>query len=103
MAMQSNDSNIKEEDYTRLFDNGNPSECDVAIVDLMEKNNALREEFTSLKREHEIRVVELCGETKLRKKDEEDKVMIEDDSRVLKNRLDEKNMMCRSSPPLKQR
>ena len=39
MATQSNESNFKEEDTIGLFDNGNPSECDVAIVDLMEKNN----------------------------------------------------------------
>ena len=56
----------------------------------MEKNNALREEVTSLKREHEIQSVSLCEETELRKKAEEEKVMIENDSRVLNNRLDEK-------------
>ena len=33
MAIQLNESNFKEEDTTRLFDNGNPSEYDVAIID----------------------------------------------------------------------
>ena len=41
MAIKSNESNFKEEDTTGLFDNGNPSECDATIVDLMEKNNTL--------------------------------------------------------------
>ena len=100
MAMKSNESNFKEEDTIGLFDNGNPSECDAAIVDLMKKNNALKEDITSLKREHEIQAVRLCEETKLRKKDEEDKVMIDDDSRILRNRLDERHLMCRSSQPL---
>ena len=35
MVMQSNEFDCKEGDTTRLFDNGNPSECDVAILDLM--------------------------------------------------------------------
>ena len=90
MAMQSNEPNFKEKDTTRLFDNVNPSECDVAIVDLMEKNNTLKEEVTNLKREHEIQVVRLCEEIERRKKSIEEKFTIEDDTRILKNRLDEK-------------
>ena len=90
MAIQSNASNFKEEDNTRLFDNRNPSECDATIVDLMDKSNTLKEEVTNLKREHEIQAIRLCEEIELRKKAKEEKVMIENDSRVLKNRLDEK-------------
>ena len=60
MAMQSNECNFKEEDTTRLFDNRNPNECDVAIVDMMEKNNSLSKEVTNLKREHEIQAIKLC-------------------------------------------
>ena len=83
MAMQSNEFNVKEEDSTRLFDNGNPSECVVAIADLMETNNSLKEQITCLKREHEIQVVRLFEETKLRKKVVEEKFMIKDDTRIL--------------------
>ena len=54
MAIQSNESNFKEEDTIGLFDNGNSSECDATIAELMEKNNTLNEEVTNLKRDHEI-------------------------------------------------
>ena len=92
MAILSNEFNFKEEDTTGLFDNGNPSECDVAIADLMEKNNAMKEKVTNLKREHEIQAIRICEETKLRMKAVEDKAMIEDDIRILRNRLDEKTL-----------
>ena len=90
MAIQSNESNFEEEDTTRLFDNGNPSECDVTIIDLMEKNNTLIEEVTNLKGEHEIQEIILCEETEKIKKAIEEKFMIEEDTRILRNRLDEK-------------
>ena len=48
MAKQSNESNFKEEDTIGLFDNRNPSEYDTTIVDLMEKNNNLKEEVINL-------------------------------------------------------
>ena len=63
MAIQSNESNFKEEETTRLFDNRNPNECDSAIVDMMEKNTTLKEELTNLKREHEVQEIRLCEET----------------------------------------
>ena len=84
MAIQEKESNLKEEDTTRLFYNGNTSECNASIVDLMERNNTLREEVTSLKREHEIQAIRLYEEIKLRKKVVEDEVMIEDDKRILR-------------------
>ena len=90
MAIQSNESNFKEEDTNRLFDNRNPNECDLAIPDLMEKNTTLKEELKNLKREHEVQEIRLCEEIEKRKKAIEDKVMIEDDIRILRNRLDEK-------------
>ena len=65
MAIQSNKSNFKEEDTTRLFDNGNTSEFDATIANLMEKNNTLKEEVTNPKREHEIQEIRLCEETRL--------------------------------------
>ena len=90
MAIQLNESNFKEEDTTRLFDSGNPNECDVAIANLMQKNNDLSEEVRNLKRKHEIQSVRLFEEIELRKKVEDEKVMIEDDTKVLRNGLDEK-------------
>ncbi len=53
MDIQSNESIFKEEDTTRLFDNGYINECDSAIIDLMEKNTTLKEELINLKRKHE--------------------------------------------------
>ena len=50
MAIQSNESNFKEEDTIGLFDYRNPNECDLGIVDLMEKNTTLKEELIYLKR-----------------------------------------------------
>ena len=44
MAIQLNESNFNEEDANGLFENENPSECDVVIIDLIEKNNTLEEE-----------------------------------------------------------
>ena len=90
MAIQSNESNFKEEDIIGLFDDGNPSEYDLAIANLIERNNTLKEEVTNLKREHEIQAIRLCEETEIRKKAIEEKVMIEDDTRLLRNILDEK-------------
>ena len=54
MAIQQNDTQYQEVDTTRLFDERNFSEYDVAIANLMEKNGALSEEARNLKREHEI-------------------------------------------------
>ena len=79
MTIQQGDTQYQELDIVGLFDEGNSSEYDEAIVDLMEKNNALNEEVRNLKREHEIKLVRLCKETKQRKKDEEDRVMINED------------------------
>ena len=90
MAIQSNESNFKEEDTTRLFDNRNPNECDSFITDLMEKNITQKEELTNLKRIHEVQAIRLCEEIEQRKKAIEDTVMIKDDIRILRNRLDEK-------------
>lgn len=41
----------------------NSNASDVAIVDLLEKNNILNEEVRGLKREHEIQLVRLCEVT----------------------------------------
>ena len=67
MVIQSNEFNFKEEDTSRLFETRNPSEFDVANVDLI-KMNILKEEVTNLKGEHEMPVIRFCEETKQRKK-----------------------------------
>ena len=56
----------------------------------MENNTTLKEELTNLKREHEGQAIRLCEEIEQRNKVVEDKVMVEDDIRILRNRLDEK-------------
>jgi hypothetical protein len=56
----------------------------------MEKNGALTEEIKNLKIEQEVQSVLLYEVTEQKKKFEEDKVVIEDDKRILTNRLEEK-------------
>ena len=55
----------------------------------MKKNETLTEEVRNLKREQEVQSILLCEVTKKKNKVEEDKVMIEDDKRILTNRLEE--------------
>ena len=70
-------------DTTKLFANGDSNEFDAAIVDLMEKNRAQAEEIINLKLEKELQAILLCEVTKQKKKEMEDKAMIEDEKRVL--------------------
>ena len=56
----------------------------------MENNTTLKEEMINLKREHDGQACRLCEEMEQRKIVGQDKVMIEDDIRILRNRLDEK-------------
>ena len=56
----------------------------------MEKNGTLTGEDRNLKREQEIQLVLIWEVSKQKKKVEEEKVMIEDDKRILTNRLEEK-------------
>lgn len=90
LAIQKNDTHYKEEDTTRLFENGNSSDFNVAVVDLMKKNNALTEEARNLKIEQEVQSVLLCEVIEQKKKDKEEKFMIEDEKRTLTNKLEEK-------------
>lgn len=92
LVIHQNDTQFQEEDTTRLFEEKNSNEFDAAIVDLMEKNNALNEEVRNLKGEQETQSILLCETTKLKKKGEEDRFMIEEDKRLLANRLEEKSL-----------
>ena len=74
---------FKEDDTIGLFDNRNSSECEASIADLMDKKNVINEEFRNLKREKQIQPVRMCEMPKLKKKAKKDKVMIEEDKRVL--------------------
>ena len=56
----------------------------------MEKNGTLIEEVRNLKIEQEIQSIFLCEVIEQKKKVEEEKVMIEDDKRILANKLEEK-------------
>ena len=56
----------------------------------MEKNNALSEEVRNLKREYEIQSMKWFEEKKFRKKDKEDRVMIDENKRTLTNILEER-------------
>ena len=74
-----------------MFANGDSKEFDVAIVELMEKNRAQVEEIRSLKIEQESQAMMLCEITKQKKREIEDRAMLEDDKRNLANRLEEKS------------
>lgn len=58
----------------------------------MEKNGALNEEVKNLKREQEEKSILLCEITKLKKKAEEDRDMIEEEKIHLVNRIEEKKL-----------
>lgn len=90
LAIQQSDTQYQEKDTTGLFENGNSSEFDIAVANLMEKINTLTEEAKNLKIEQKVQSILLCEAAEQKKKVEEDKVMIEDDKSVLINRLEEK-------------
>ena len=58
----------------------------------MEKNGILTEEVKNLKRDQVVQLVLLHKVTKKKEKFEEENVMIEDDKRILTNRLEEKTL-----------
>ena len=57
----------------------------------MEKNRVQAEEIRYLKLEQESEEMMLCEATKQKKKAMEDKAMIEEDKRIMPNRLEEKS------------
>ena len=54
IAIEENDTQYQEIDTTEFFIDGNTSEFDVVVADLMEKNGTLTEEVRNIKREKEI-------------------------------------------------
>ena len=91
IAIVENDTKYKEIDTTKLFANGNSSEFDATIVDLIKKNRAQAKEIRNLKLEQESQAILLCEVTEQKKKDIEDKPILEEDKRILANRLEEKS------------
>ena len=92
LAIQQNDTQCQEEGTVGLFVDKNSNEFDVAIVDLIKKNITLNEKVRNLKREQETQSTLLRETTELKRKAEEDRVMIEEDKILLANRLEEKSL-----------
>ena len=91
-SIEENDTQYKEMDTTKLFSNGDSNEFDVVVKNIIKKNRAKEEEIRNLKLEKESQAILLCEVTKQKKKDIEDKAMIEEDKRILANILEEKLM-----------
>ena len=83
-----NNTQYKEIDTTKVFSNGDSNEFDSTIACLMEKNRVQVEEIINLKLEQESQAILLCEVTEQKKKAMEDKAMIEEDKRILNNRLE---------------
>lgn len=88
--IEDNDTQYQEIDTTELFVDGNTNEFDATILDMMEKNGTLTQELKNIKREQEVQSTLLCEVTDQKKKDEEEKLMIEDEKSILTNRIKEK-------------
>ena len=91
IAIVENDTHYKDIDTTKIFTNGNQSEFDAAITDLMEKNRAQAEEIRNLKLEQESQAILVCEVIEQKKKAIEDKTLLEEDKRILAHRLEEKS------------
>ena len=92
IAIEENDTHYQEIDTTELFADGNTSEFDAIAIDQMEKNGTLTKEVKNIKREQEVQSILLCEVIEQKKKVEEEKVVIEDDKRILTNRLEDKTL-----------
>ena len=91
IAIAENDIHYKEIDTTQVFSNRYSKEFDATIAKLMEKNRAQAEEIRSLKMEQDSQAMMLCEIIEQRKREVEDRAMLEDDKRNLENRLEEKS------------
>lgn len=60
IAIEENDTQYQEIDIAKLFLDGNTSEFDTTVADLMEKNATLAEEVRNLKIEKESQAIFLC-------------------------------------------
>ena len=72
----------KEIETSKLFTNGNQSEFDAAIADLMKMNRGQEEENRNLKLEQESQAILICEVTEQKKKAIEDKNLLEEDKRI---------------------
>ena len=91
IAIAKNYIHYKDIDTTQVFANGDSKEFDAAIAKLIEKNRAQAEEIRSLKMEQESQAMRLCKISEQKKREIEDKAMLEDDKRNLAKRLEEKS------------
>ena len=91
MAIVDNDIYYKEIDTTKVFAKGDSKEFDAAIAELMEKKIIQGKEIRSLKIEHESQAMMLCEINEKKKREIEDRAMLEDGKRSLANRLEEKS------------
>lgn len=57
IVIQQNDTQYQEDDTIGLFEDGNSSEFDVGIADLMEKNNALTKEVKNIENIRQARLL----------------------------------------------
>ena len=85
ISIEKNDTQYREIDTTKLFANGDSNEFDAIVADLMEKNRAKVEEIRNLKLEQESQTILLCEVTKQKKKNMENKAMIEN-KRIMANK-----------------
>ena len=76
MDIQKNYTQYQEEGTKGVFDKNNSSECEETFANLMDKKNSINEEVRNLKRENDFQSASLCEIKKLKRKIEEDKVMI---------------------------
>ena len=89
IAIAENDTQYKEMNTTKLFADGNSSEYDATVADLMAKNKIQTKEIINLKLEKQSHAIMLCEVTVQKKKAMEDKAMMEEDKKFLSHRLEE--------------
>ena len=75
-----------------MFSTRDSKEFDTTIAELMEKNRTQVEEIRPLKMKQESQAMILCEITKKKKREIEDRAMLEDDKRNLANSLEEKSI-----------
>ena len=92
IAIEENDTQYTEIEITKLFVDGDSNEFDATVADLMEKNKFQAKEIRNIKLEQESQAILVCEVVEQKKKSMEEKVMIEEDKRVLANRLEEKSI-----------
>ena len=89
LAIQIKQFSYEEIETEGLFGSIIPN--DKAYTNLLEKKKKwLNEEIRGLKIEHEIQYVRLCEVTRQKKKDEEDRTMVEEDKREMATKLEER-------------